>query len=140
MSDWEDEYDADGAAISKPSLVQTVPVKLSRPPSPRGPRSRETTSVGAKFGGAGEQWSNRRTRDFESNICDGAASKNSSYSRSSTRPTGCRGNGDRSGSSAVTLHVDNSLVGRIIGKTQVSGEHLTLGMQRFFKMSDSLAF
>lgn len=125
MSDWEDEYDADGVAISKPSLVQTVPVKSSRPPSLRGARSRETTSVGAKFGGEGEQWTNRRTRDFESNICDGVAGKNSSYSRSRTGPTECRGNGDRSGSSAVTLHVENSLVGRIIGKTQVSEAHLT---------------
>ncbi|KAK7148549.1 hypothetical protein R3I93_012776 [Phoxinus phoxinus] len=113
MSDWEDEYDAHGAAISKPSLVQTVPVKSSRPPSPRGARSRETTSVGAKFGGGSEQWTNRRTRDFESNSAD---AKNSSYSRSRTGPTGGRGNGDRSGSSAVTLHVDNSLVGRIIGR------------------------
>lgn len=118
MSDWEDEYDADGVAISKPSLVQTVPVKSSRPPSSRGARSREATSVGAKFGGEGQQWTNRRTRDFESNIYDdGAAGKNSSYSRSRTGPTECRGNGDRSGSSAVTLHVENSLVGRIIGKT-----------------------
>ncbi|XP_077093091.1 putative ATP-dependent RNA helicase DDX43 isoform X1 [Siphateles boraxobius] len=118
MSDWEDEYDADGVAISKPSLVQTVPVKSSRPPCPRGARSRETTSVGTKFGDEGEQWTNWRTRDFESNICDGAAGKNSSYSRSRTGPnvTGCRGNGDRSGSSAVTLHVENSLVGRIIGR------------------------
>ncbi len=51
MSDWEDEYDAGGVAISKPLPVETLPVKSWRPPSPRGARSRETTSVGAKFGG-----------------------------------------------------------------------------------------
>ncbi|KAG1951111.1 probable ATP-dependent RNA helicase DDX43 isoform X1 [Pimephales promelas] len=113
MSDWEDEYDADGTAISKPSLVQTVPVKSLRPPSSRGAQSRETTSVGAKFGGDGKQWVNQRTRDFESNNYDGAAGN---YSCSSSGPTGSRGNRDKSGSSAVTLHVDNSLVGRIIGR------------------------
>lgn len=116
MSDWEDDYDADGVAISKPLPVQTVQVKSWRPPSPRGARSRETTSAGAKFGGGGEQWTHWRDRGFESNICDGAAGKNNSYSRSRTGPSGCRDNGDRSGSSPVNLHVENSLVGRIIGR------------------------
>lgn len=120
MSDWEDEYDTDGVAISKPLAVQTVSVKSWRPPSPRGAPSRQTTSVGAKFGGDGEQWRNWRDRNFGSNVCDGATGKNNSYSRSRTGPTGCRGGGDRSGSSPVTLSVENSLVGRIIGKTQVS--------------------
>uniref|UniRef100_A0A671KYY0 RNA helicase n=1 Tax=Sinocyclocheilus anshuiensis TaxID=1608454 RepID=A0A671KYY0_9TELE len=120
MSDWEDEYGADGEAISKPSTlpVQTVtlPVKSWRPPSPRGARSRDPTSVGAKFGGDGEQWRNWRDRDSESNVCDGATGKYNSYSRSMTGPTGCRGGGDRSGSSPTTLNVENSLVGRIIGR------------------------
>lgn len=132
MSDWEDDYDAGGVAISKPLPVETVtlPVKSWRPPSPRGARSRETTSVGAKFGGDGEQWRNWRERDSEFNVCDGATGKNNSYSRSRTGPTGCRGGEDRSGSSPTTLNVENSLVGRIIGETQVSVEHLC--MQQFF--------
>uniref|UniRef100_A0A673NGX5 RNA helicase n=1 Tax=Sinocyclocheilus rhinocerous TaxID=307959 RepID=A0A673NGX5_9TELE len=118
MLDWEDEFYADGVAISKPLPVQTVtlPVKSWRPQS-RGARSRETTSVGAKFGEDGEQWRNWRDRDSQSKVCDGATGKNNSYSRSGTGPTGCRGGGDRSGSSPVTLNVENSLVGRIIGKT-----------------------
>ncbi|XP_050982743.1 probable ATP-dependent RNA helicase DDX43 isoform X1 [Labeo rohita] len=116
MSDWEDEYDTDGVAISKPLAVQTVSVKSWRPPSPRGAPSRQTTSVGAKFGGDGEQWRNWRDRDPGSNVYDGATGKNNSYSRSRTGPTGCRGGGDRSGSSPVTLSVENSLVGRIIGR------------------------
>uniref|UniRef100_A0A673J4Y7 RNA helicase n=1 Tax=Sinocyclocheilus rhinocerous TaxID=307959 RepID=A0A673J4Y7_9TELE len=101
MSDWEDEYGADGEAISKPSTlpvqIVTLPVKSWRPPSPRGARSRDPTSVGAKFGGDGEQWRNWRDRDSESNVW-------------------CRGGGDRSGSSPTTLNVENSLVGRIIGR------------------------
>ncbi|KTG35700.1 hypothetical protein cypCar_00000099 [Cyprinus carpio] len=64
MSDWEDEYDADGVEISKPLPVQTVPVMSWRPQSPRGARSRETASVGAKFGGDGEQ----QWRDLESTL------------------------------------------------------------------------
>lgn len=121
MSDWEDEYDADGVAISKPLPVKNAPVQSWRPPSLRGARSREATSVGAKFGNVreGEQWTNRRDRDVESNICDGEVGKNNSYSRSRAGPTGCRSSGDRSGSSPETLNVENSLVGRIIGKTQV---------------------
>lgn len=123
MSDWEDEYDAGGVANLKPLTlpVQNAPVQSWRPPSLRGARSREATSVGAKFGNVnareGEQWTNRRDRDVESNICDGEASKNNSYSRPRAGPTGCRSSGDRSGSSPETLHVENSLVGRIIGKT-----------------------
>ncbi len=117
MSDWEDEYDAGGVAISKPLPVETLPVKSWRPPSPRGARSRETTSVGAKFGGDGEQWRNWRDRDSESNVCDGATDKYNSHCRSRTGPTGCRGGEDRSGSSPTTLNVENSLVGRIIGET-----------------------
>ncbi|XP_067277994.1 probable ATP-dependent RNA helicase DDX43 [Pseudorasbora parva] len=116
MSDWEDDYDAAGVAISKPLPVQPVQAQSCRPPSPRVARSRETTSAGAKFGGGGEQWTNWRDRGFESNISDGAAVKKNTYSRSRTGPTGCRGNGDTSGSSPVNLHVENSLVGRIIGR------------------------
>lgn len=123
MSDWEDEYDAGGVAISKPLTlpVKNAPVQSWRPPSLRGARSREVTSVGAKFGNVreGEQWTNWRDRDVESNICDGEAGKNNSYSRPRAGPTGCRSSGDGSGSSPETLHVENSLVGRIIGKTQV---------------------
>uniref|UniRef100_A0A671P221 RNA helicase n=1 Tax=Sinocyclocheilus anshuiensis TaxID=1608454 RepID=A0A671P221_9TELE len=117
MSDWEDEFYADGVAISKPLPVQavTLPVKSRRPQSPRGTRSRETTSVGATFGEDCEQWRNWRDRDSQSKVCDGATGKNNSYRRSGTGPTGCRGGGDRSGSSPVTEW--NSLVGRIIGKT-----------------------
>lgn len=130
MSDWEDEYDADGVANSKPLTlpVQTVtlPVKSLRPPSPRGARSRETTSGGAKFGEGGEQWRNWRDRDSESNVCDGATG------RFGTGPTGCRVGGDRSGSSPTTLSVENSLVGRIIGEIQVSVEHFF--MQQLFML------
>ncbi|XP_067242678.1 probable ATP-dependent RNA helicase DDX43 [Chanodichthys erythropterus] len=120
MSDWEDEYDAGGVAISKPLTlhVKNAPVQSWRPPSLRGARSREATSVGAKFGNVreGEQWTNWRDRDVESNICDGEAGKNNSYSRPRAGPTGCRSSGDGSGSSPETLHVENSLVGRIIGR------------------------
>lgn len=139
MSDWEDEYDADGVGISKtltlPVQNVTLPVKSLRPPCPIGARSRETTSFGAKFGGDGEQWRNWRDRDSESSVCDGATGKNNSYSRSRTGPTGCRVGGDRSGSSPTTLSVESSLVGRIIGETQVSVEHLC--MQQFFGLPNS---
>ncbi|KTG46974.1 hypothetical protein cypCar_00010909 [Cyprinus carpio] len=79
MSDWEDEYDADGVGISKPLTLPvqnvTLPVKSLRPPCPIGARSRETTSFGAKFGGDGEQWRNWRDRDSESSVCDGATGR-----------------------------------------------------------------
>ncbi|KAK2896764.1 hypothetical protein Q8A67_011252 [Cirrhinus molitorella] len=118
MSDWEDDYDTDGVAISKPLPVHTAPVKSWRPPSPRGAPSRETTSGGARFGGDGEQWRNWRDRDCGTNVCHGATGKNNSYSRPRTGPnvTWCRGGEDRPGSSPLNLSVENSLVGRIIGR------------------------
>nr|AAI54807.1 Zgc:174910 protein [Danio rerio] len=118
MSDWEDEYDGDGVAVSKQLTLpaKPAPVKSWRPPSPRGARNRETSSAGAKFGGDGEQWVNWRNRDSDFDVFDGAAGKNNSYSRSRIGPTRSRGYADRGDSSSVTLNVENSLVGRIIGR------------------------
>lgn len=118
MSDWEDEYEGDGVAVSMQLSVQTVPVKSWRPPSPQRARTRET----AKFGGGaprvkvdldGGQWNNWRDPDSGSNVFDGATDKNISFSRSRVG----RGGGSRDGNgSSVTIYVENTLVGRIIGR------------------------
>ncbi|XP_051503737.1 probable ATP-dependent RNA helicase DDX43 [Myxocyprinus asiaticus] len=127
MSDWEDEYDSDGLAISKPLTLQAVPVVNSwRPLSFRGAHGHETTSFGAKWGSEaprakvdvdGGQWRKWRDRDSELKAFDGAADRDDRYSRSRVGPHRGRGDGERSGSAAPTsLRVENSLVGRIIGR------------------------
>uniref|UniRef100_A0A8C1I5N1 RNA helicase n=1 Tax=Cyprinus carpio TaxID=7962 RepID=A0A8C1I5N1_CYPCA len=125
MSDWEDEYDADGVEISKPLPVQTVPVMSWRPQSPRGARSRETASVGAKFGGDGEQqWRDLESTLSQKSVMEQPVKITVRVVPAGTGPTGCRGGGDGSGSSPVTLNVENALVGRIIAKTPINrGAH-----------------
>lgn len=118
MSDWEDEYDGDGVAVSKQLTLPAKPAPRTswRPPSPRGPRNRETASTSAKFGGDGDPWRNWRNRDSDFDICDSAVGKNNRYNRSRTGPTRSRGEGERGDASSVTLNVESSLVGRIIGR------------------------
>lgn len=119
MSDWEDDYDADGVALSKPLSVQTVQVKSLRPPSPQGARTRYTDAPRVKVDLDGGQWRNWREPSF----CDGETRKNNSYGgggsgrgRGRGGGGGGGGDGDRSRSSPITLNVDNTLVGRIIGR------------------------
>lgn len=114
MSDWEDEYDADGVALSKPLSVQAVQVKSWRPPSPHRTRARDTDAPRAKVDLDSGQWTN--WREQTSRFCDGDSGRNNSYGRSrGGRGGGCC-DGDRSRSSPITLNVDNSVVGRIIGE------------------------
>ncbi|XP_052007477.1 probable ATP-dependent RNA helicase DDX43 [Xyrauchen texanus] len=126
MSDWEDEYDSDGLATSKPLTLQATPVVNSlKPPSFRGTQGRETASFGAKWGSEAPrakvdvdgQWRKWRDRDSELKAYDCAAGRDDSYSRSRVGPGKGRGDGKRSGSAApTTLRVENCLVGRIIGR------------------------
>ncbi|KAI7805317.1 probable ATP-dependent RNA helicase DDX43 [Triplophysa rosa] len=111
MSDWEDEYEADGVTLSKPLSVQ---VKSWRPPSPQRARTRDTGAPRAEVDLDGGQWTN--WREPTSNVCDGETRRNNSYGRSrGGRGGGCC-DGERSRSSPTILNVDNSLVGRIIGR------------------------
>nr|MCI4376357.1 hypothetical protein [Pangasianodon gigas] len=107
MSDWEAEYDENGGAISKPSRVHTAPCKQWKATSNT---SKENVCFGGKRGGKvdreGPQWRNWRERDREVNFTERRDSNSGRETRrdraASTRP--------------LTLTVENSLVGRIIGR------------------------
>ncbi|XP_056616162.1 probable ATP-dependent RNA helicase DDX43 isoform X2 [Triplophysa dalaica] len=111
MSDWEDDYGADGVALLRPPSVQ---VKSWRPPSPQRAQTRDTDAPRAEMVLDGGQWSN--WREPTSNFCDGETRRNNSYGRSrGGRGGGCC-DGERSRSSPIIVNVENSLVGRIIGR------------------------
>lgn len=115
MSDWEDDYGADGVALLRPPSVQ---VKSWRPPSPQRAQTRDTDAPRAEMVLDGGQWSN--WREPTSKFCDGETRRNNSYGRSrGGRGGGCF-DGERSRSSPIIVNVDNSLVGRIIGEMQMS--------------------
>ncbi|TRY95756.1 hypothetical protein DNTS_026439 [Danionella cerebrum] len=114
MSDWEDDYDAGGVAISNSSPAKPLQVKSWRPPSLRVSRARETSTLGAKFHEDEEQWTTWRNTNTGVN-CD-LPGKNNTYTPYRSGPTRNRGNGDWRDSSSVTVQVDNALVGRVIGR------------------------
>lgn len=100
MSDWEVEYDENGASSSKPLQVNTAPYTQWGATSNSG---REHLSFCGKRGGKVDrerpQWRNWRERD----------SNNGTETRreksASTRP--------------LTMNLEKSLIGRIIGKLAV---------------------
>ncbi|KAF4090422.1 hypothetical protein AMELA_G00051600 [Ameiurus melas] len=98
MSDWEDEHDGNGGAISKPSRVYSAPCTQWQATSNI---SKENVYFGGKRGGnvdrGGSQWRDRRERGNFNNGRDARRDR-----AASTRP--------------LTLTVENSLVGRIIGR------------------------
>lgn len=93
MSDWEAEYDEDGGAISKPSHVNTAK-QWRATPSRRNENVRFGVKPERKMDREGPQWRSWRERD----------SSNGRETRRdrSTRP--------------LTLTVENSSIGRVIGK------------------------
>lgn len=102
MSDWEAEYDEDGGAISKPSRVHTAPCRQWKATSEI---SKANVSFGGKRGGKvereGPQWRNWRERDRKVNFNNNGRETRRERS-ASTRP--------------LTTTVENSLIGRVIGK------------------------
>lgn len=111
MSDWEDEYDGDGAAIQKPT---TKPAPTEYKPSYDNVK-KESVSFGerngTRFGGP---------REWRSQRGDGA-SERSSWEDGGRPfrggPPGKRSVHDEKSDSdpPVTMNVENSSVGRIIG-------------------------
>ncbi|XP_053358502.1 probable ATP-dependent RNA helicase DDX43 isoform X2 [Clarias gariepinus] len=92
MSDWEDEYGEDEGAISEPSVVHKATSKATSNTNIR------NEYFGGKRGGKvereGPQWRNWRERDRE-------------VKSPVERPASNR---------ALTLNLDNSLIGRVIGR------------------------
>lgn len=103
MSDWEAEYDENGGAISKPPRVRTPPCTHWKGTSTN---IKGNGFFGGKRGGKvdreGPQWRNWRERDREVNFAERSDSNISGERSASTRP--------------LTLTLDNSLIGRVIGK------------------------
>lgn len=92
MSDWEEEYGEDEGAISEPSVVHKATSKATSNTNIR------NEYFGGKRGGKvereGPQWRNWRERDRE-------------VKSPVERPASNR---------ALTLNLDNSLIGRVIGE------------------------
>ncbi|XP_030628294.1 putative ATP-dependent RNA helicase DDX43 [Chanos chanos] len=116
MSDWEDDYDENGIAIEKPS--EKTEFKF--------PAIRGTTDVcvgGKRVSGElhwkvdrnGSQWRNWKDSKFNSDFGDRKLSRNGEHGRDrEERP---RTGGKRTGSSSpVSLTVENSSIGRVIGR------------------------
>ncbi|XP_072534235.1 probable ATP-dependent RNA helicase DDX43 [Salminus brasiliensis] len=113
MSDWEEEYDEDGVAIAGPSPVVSAQRTEWRPPSSFG--SKGSVYLGGKFG-VNEQrnesdWRNLRNQHGDTNPTDHLMCSDPDSGR------GRRGGGSRSGTGRpVLLSVENSLIGRVIGR------------------------
>lgn len=110
MSDWEDEYDEGGVAIQKPA-TKPAPTEWNQP---CGGFPKENVSFGVRngnrFGGPREGRGGR----------GGDVSEDRSWSgegRSFTRSAGGRNFGDEKSDSStpLTLSVESSSVGRVIG-------------------------
>ncbi|XP_029031480.1 probable ATP-dependent RNA helicase DDX43 [Betta splendens] len=108
MSDWEADYDEDGVAVEKPANAAPAPAPWQSPQN-----AFYGVKVGTKFGAAGEVgfWGDGggrgptpRTDQFTRRIERGAP-----------RPRAFIDEGMRS-SPSVTITVDNSHIGRIIGR------------------------
>ncbi|XP_017577605.1 probable ATP-dependent RNA helicase DDX43 isoform X1 [Pygocentrus nattereri] len=112
MSDWEDEYDEDGTAISKPSPV--IPAQRAEWRFPSfGNDSKGSDSFGGKRGGKQQPkdslWRNFRNQDGDSNTTEQLVGSDFDSGRgrrddraASTRP--------------VSLSVENAMIGRVIGR------------------------
>ncbi|KAI5107988.1 putative ATP-dependent RNA helicase DDX43, partial [Silurus meridionalis] len=99
MSDWEAEYDEGGGAISKPSLVRKAPYTGWEGSShSRKENVSFDSKSGLKLGREGPQWRKWRERDGEVN-----------HDRETRRAKSAS-------SRALTLSVENSQIGRIIGR------------------------
>lgn len=117
MSDWEDDYDAEGVVISKPA--PTVQKSEWRPKAPEG---KENVHFGVKRGCPaalgkcdqdGPQW--RNWRDKADTCSREFTSRNGE--RDDSRRGRSQTGGERSVSSNhMSFTVDNSVVGRVIGK------------------------
>uniref|UniRef100_A0AAY5F5V8 RNA helicase n=1 Tax=Electrophorus electricus TaxID=8005 RepID=A0AAY5F5V8_ELEEL len=105
MSDWEDEYDDNGAAITKPLDIGTTARKALTENLHLG-----GGVPGGKANRGGPQWRNWRDRDVGANAIVSESHRDPGSAR---RVYG----GDRSGSRRpVSLCIKNSLLGRIIGR------------------------
>lgn len=117
MSDWEDDYDAEGVVIAKPA-----PTVQNTEWQPKAPEGKENVYFGVKHGRPaalgkgsqdGPQWRNWRdkadtcTREFSSRNGE----------RDDSRKSRCQTDREGSGSSNhIKFTVDNSFIGRVIGK------------------------
>lgn len=117
MSDWEDDYDAGGVVIAKPA--GTVQISEWRP---KPPEDKENVHFGVKRGrpafvGKGDQdgpqW--RNWRDKADTCSREFSSRNGERdgSRRGRSQTGGEGSGS---SNHMSFVVDNSVIGRVIGK------------------------
>ncbi|KAM4607409.1 putative ATP-dependent RNA helicase DDX43 [Polymixia lowei] len=95
MSDWEDEYDADGVPLPTPVI---------KPPPPEcGDYHKENVNFGMKYGNS---FGGSRGRTAE---------RSGGGQAPSTRGGG-GGGGARGGTQAVTFTVENASIGRVIGR------------------------
>ncbi|XP_066535880.1 probable ATP-dependent RNA helicase DDX43 [Hoplias malabaricus] len=107
MSDWEEEYDEDGAAISRPSSVVKVQTSEWRQPSfgDGGAGCEGTEFFGVKRGGKEPQrdspWRNIRDQHGEENRGEKQNWRDSDRGR---------------GTGPVSLSVETSMIGRVIGR------------------------
>uniref|UniRef100_A0AAR2IXB7 RNA helicase n=1 Tax=Pygocentrus nattereri TaxID=42514 RepID=A0AAR2IXB7_PYGNA len=137
MSDWEDEYDEDGTAISKPSPV--IPAQRAEWRFPSfGNDSKGSDSFGGKRGGKQQPkdslWRNFRNQDGDSNTTEQLVGSDFDSGRgrrddraASTRP--------------VSLSVENAMIGRI-NRGDYEGKVLIFGssdvQQKAKKMIEEL--
>ncbi|KAI4875321.1 hypothetical protein NFI96_015561 [Prochilodus magdalenae] len=112
MSDWEAEYDEDGVAISKPTPIITTQNTEWKFPS-CGNVSKGDVNFGGKRGGK-EQPKNPLWRNSRDQRGDPTTTGQPIYSDSDS---GRRRRDDRAGSMRhVSLSVENSMIGRVIGR------------------------
>lgn len=117
MSDWEEDYDAEGVVIAKPApTVQNSEWRL------KAPEGKENVHFGVKGGRPvafgkgtqdGPQW--RDWRDKSDTCSRESSSRNGERDDSwkRRRQTGWEGSGS---SNHMKFTVDNSVIGRVIGK------------------------
>uniref|UniRef100_A0A3B1JYL6 RNA helicase n=1 Tax=Astyanax mexicanus TaxID=7994 RepID=A0A3B1JYL6_ASTMX len=97
MSDWEDEYDEAGKAVSGPSAVVTAPRTEWRPPA-------ASSSSSSYRGGTGSAYRGGKGGGGEGEEQQGSRGGND-------------GGGGRPGSARpVLISVENSMIGRVIGR------------------------
>ncbi|XP_062850867.1 probable ATP-dependent RNA helicase DDX43 [Trichomycterus rosablanca] len=111
MSDWETDYDEDGGAVSKPSPVLTAPRTDWKVPSHGG--GKESVCFGGKRGGRvegdGAQWRNWRERDRDTGSAEGSDSNRGRFRAQS-------GAARSASTPPLTVSIDSSMIGRVIGR------------------------
>ncbi|XP_060896210.1 probable ATP-dependent RNA helicase DDX43 [Labrus mixtus] len=114
MADWEDEYTSDGVAIYKP-VTKSSPNEW-KPPCSDGLKGNVSFGVrnGARFG-APREWRAHRGTEPRS-WRDGGEGRPFPWSTEREGPPGRRTFDHENYNSPVTIHVENALVGRIIGR------------------------